>query len=300
MITRHWSASGPVLLHLILPALLTALVLGAAGCAPRTATLPVQPSADAAWKVFRRAYCRPPARPAALIKGSLYYTRVTPTRRTNRTLFSMWGDFDGPMRLDVSAGVGTLLAHIREDDHGLLVFYPEQKTAYAHADPVLGATRLGMPFPFSLNQLARACMGDFAGLTPRDYAGAEPDATAFSYTVDKRLKASRITGVTLDRTGRPLLIQGSVPDGRGGQRAWRLEINTYEETGNPPMPGRLTLAMDDGEKGVLRITARELKVAPWPARATGLELPDGVRLRRLDAGSAPEEADIPVVYEDKR
>ena len=57
-----------------------------------------------------------------LIKGSLYYSRVTPTRRTNRTLFSMWGDFDGPMRLDVSAGIGKLLAHIREDRAGLLVY----------------------------------------------------------------------------------------------------------------------------------------------------------------------------------
>jgi hypothetical protein len=80
---------------------------------------------------------------------------------------------------------------------------------------------------------------------------------------------------------------------------WRLEISTYEEDGSPPLPGRLTLAMDNGENGVLRIKTRELKLAPWPSRSTGLELPDDTALRRLDEATGPEDTDIPVVYEDK-
>jgi len=289
------------------------------GCAPRTARLAEQPDPAAAWAVMRRDSCAPPARPAMLAKGSLYYTRVVPARRTNRTQFSMWGDFDGPMRLDVSAGIGTSLAHIREDGDGLTIFHPEQKTAYTHADPVLGATRLGMPFPFSLALLARVCAGDFAGLMPENYEQAEPGNGGFTYAVTHRLPRSggeagttEVSRIGLDRTGRPVLIEGTVAAsatdaGRmahGTQepvrRSWRLEINTYERDGSrPPLPGRLTLAMDDGESGILRITAREFKVAPWPARATGLELPEDTRVYRLDGAAAPQDEGMPAIREDR-
>jgi outer membrane biogenesis lipoprotein LolB len=298
------------------------LLLGAAlavtGCASRSGRLPEQADPEAAWQTFRHNSCAPPAQPAALIKGSLYYSRITPTRRTNRTLFSMWGDFDGPMRLDVSAGIGKLLAHIREDRAGLLVYYPEQKTAYAHTDPVLGATRLGMPFPFSLNQLARVTVGDFAELAPPRFDEGARENGGFAFAVNHRLAAHNgnghgttvVTSISLDKAGRPVLMRGTVaqsPAQRGtgdgtkaALRTWRLEINTYEEDGaQPPMPGRLTLSMDDGEKGVLRITAREFKVASWPARATGLELPDDTRLHRLDRASRSQDTAMPVVYEDK-
>jgi hypothetical protein len=286
------------------------VVAAATGCAPRSARLAVQDDPAAAWQVFRRDSCAPPARPAALIKGSLYYTRVEPTRRTNRTLFSMWGDFHGPMRLDVSAGIGKLLAHIREDGDGLLVYYPEQKTAYAHADPVLGATRLGMPFPFSLGQLALVCAGDFSGLAPEGFDEAEASGSGFSFAVSHRLAGgsghdgTTVTSISLDTSGRPVLVLGTVPGQQTGAgralRSWRLEINTYEDGGErPPLPGRLTLSLDDGEKGVLRITAREFKVAPWPARATGLELPEDTRLYRLDGAAGPQHTGTPVTYEDK-
>ncbi|ADU64127.1 MAG: hypothetical protein KUA35_15505 [Pseudodesulfovibrio sp.] len=299
-------------------ALLLGATLAATGCAPRAVRLPEQADPEAAWQVFRHSSCAPPAQPAALIKGSLYYSRVTPTRRTNRTLYSMWGDFNGPMRLDVSAGIGKLLAHIREDRNGLLVYYPEQKTAYAHTDPVLGATRLGMPFPFSLGQLARVCAGDFQGLAPERFETGGRENGGFAYAVNHRLASHNgngpgttvVTAISLDKVGRPVLMRGTVArspvQGEAGEaigaglRTWRLEINTYEEDGaQPPMPGRLTLSMDDGEKGVLRITAREFKVAPWPARATDLELPEDTRLHRLDRGPRPQDTETPVAHEDK-
>jgi len=287
------------LLKLILAASLAALLIVALfGCAPKRPSGVVQTTPKAAWQVFRQHYCTPSKSPGVLVKASLYYSRVRPTKRTNRTVVSMWGDFSGAMRLDISAGIGKLLAHIREDKNGLLVFYPSDKKAYAHTNPVLGATRLGMPFPFSLNELANVIVGNFSGLVTKRYSEAGRDKTNYVYQLDGGL----VSSVTLDETGRPILLEGRTTKAYETARTWRLEINTYEESvgKTAPLPGRLTLAMDDGEKGVLRIKSRELKKVSWPTKSTDLKLPDDIETIRLDNGSrSTENGDIPVVYEDK-
>jgi len=273
------------------------LLAASFGCTPKKAPGLEVDSPSAAWKVFREQYCSPAKEPGLLLKSSLYYTRTYPTKRTNRTLMSMWGDFDGPMRLDISAGIGKLIAHIREDNEGLLVFYPTEKTAYAHVNPVLGATRLGMPFPFSLTELARVSMGDFSGLTPEGFIDVTQTKTGFVFT----LHGSRATTITLDKTGRPIILEGKTAKAYDSARTWRLGIDRYpEEDGVFPLPGRLTLSMDNGEKGVLRIKSRELKRSPWTAKSMELKLPDDVMFQRLDNGyGAKNNKNIPVVYEDK-
>ena len=281
----------------LLPAVLAALLL-APGCTPRRAADSGPATPQAAWEVFRHHYCAPRPEPGLLVKASLYYTRVEPTRRTNRTLVTMWGDFNGPMRLDIAAGIGKLLAHIREDGDGLLVFYPTEKKAYAHVNAVLGATRLGMPFPFSLNELARVTAGDFSGLIPVLPKEGERKGEGFRYLLDNGL----VTVLELDRDGRPILLEGRTTKAYETAREWRLEINAYEDptAGSAPLPRRLTLALDNGEQGVLRIRSRALKMAPWPAGKLDLALPEGVEFHRLDNGAkSAGETKIPVVYEDK-
>jgi hypothetical protein len=281
----------------LLAAVLAALLL-APGCTPRRTAESGPATPEAAWKVFRRNYCVPRKEPGLLVKASLYYTRVKPTKRTNRTLVTLWGDFGGAMRLDIAAGMGKLLAHIREDDTGLLVFYPTEKKAYAHVNAVLGATRLGMPFPFSLNELARVTAGDFSGLIPKlPKEGARTNG-GFSYLLDGGL----VTVLELDGDGRPIILEGRTTKAYETAREWRLEINSYEDPAEraAPLPRRLTLALDNGEQGVLRIRSRALKMAPWPAKALEMALPPGVMFQRLDNGAKPAgETKIPVVYEDK-
>lgn len=283
----------------LFPAVLAVLLLVAAsGCTPKKSADRDPGSSKAAWQVFRQHYCTPPVAPGLLVKASLYYTRVKPQERTNRTLVSLWGDFSGPMRLDIAAGMGKLLAHIREDEHGLLVFYPLDKKAYAHTNPVLGATRLGMPFPFSLRELAKVIAGDFSGLVPTLPKKGTRTDDGFRYTLTNGLA----TTLTLDQAGRPILLEGRIVKAYDSARTWRLEINSYEEPTGPaaPLPHSLTLSLDNGEKGVLRIRSRVLKIAPWPAKALGLTLPEDVEFHRLDNGAKPSgETKIPVVYEDK-
>ena len=287
------------LLTSLFAAVLAVLILAALpSCTVKKPVGVVQSTPGAAWQVFRQQYCNPQKTPGMLVKASLYYSRLKPIKRTNRTVVSMWGDFSGTMRLDVSAGIGKLLAHIREDKNGLLAFYPSERKAYTHVNPVLGATRLGMPFPFSLNELANVIFGDFSGLVPKEHGKDGREKTNFVYQIDDSL----VSRITLDETGRPILLEGRTTKAYETAQTWRLEINTYEEKagGKAPLPGKLTLILDNGEKGVLRIKSRELKPAPWPARSIGLELPESVETIRLDNGFRPaENGDIPIVYEDK-
>ncbi len=271
------------------------MLMAVSGCTPKKAPGLELDSPRAAWQVFRDNYCQPVDEPGMLVKASLYYSRIKPIKRTNRTLVSMWGNFAGPMRLDISAGMGKLLAHIREDNDGLLVFYPSDKIAYAHMNPVLGATRLGMPFPFSLTELAKVAVGDFSGLTPKGYIKATVNKTGFVYEVH----GTEVVSITLDTTGRPLLLKGLAVKGHSA-RTWQLALDKYQDEAKmAPLPDRITLSMGNGEKGVLRIKSRELKIQSWPAKSTGLELPEDVSFRRLDNGyTNAEKNEIPVVYED--
>lgn len=279
----------------LLAALFVTLLIG---CAPKVPPGTALDSPKAAWIAFRQNYCVKPKAPAMKVKASLYYSRLKPIKRTNRTLMTMWGDFGGPMRLDVSASIGKRLAHIRENGDGLLVFYPTENVAYTHIDPVLGATRLGMPFPFSLNTLSSVVMGDYSGLVPKKYAEGMRSDDTYVYDMDNGL----VDRVTLDITGRPVLVEGRTTKAYADPLTWRLEINKYEETDGTfvPSSAKLTLALSNGEKGILHVKSREFMVKAWPESSTDLALPEGVVPTRLDMHYyKTEHGNLPVIHEDK-
>ena len=294
--------SRQLLQPLVATATVTLLMVLAFGCVPKTPPGMVLQTPKAAWRAFQAYYCVPPKESGLRVRASLYYTQLKPRKRTNRTLMTMWGDFGGTMRLDVSASIGKMLAHIRENGDGLLVFYPGDEEAYTHVNPVLGATRLGMPFPFSLSELGDVLTGDFSGLAPKRYASAErlvSNGGGYRFVLDDGL----VSSITLDELGRPVRVEGTTTKHDDGARQWWLEINRYEESepGAVPLPDKITLALDNGEKGVLHIKSRELMLSPWPAGKLDLVLPEGVEPIRLDNGYTDmKTGEIPVVYEDKQ
>lgn len=261
--------------------ILTGLMALPLGCAPRKAFKPGMTTPQVAWEAFQQNYCASLSAPSISVKASLYYTRVTP-RRSNRTVLSLWGDFSRPLRLDVAAGIGRNLAHIREDSGGLTAFYPDQRAAYTHANPVLGATRLGMPFPFSLMDLARVLGGSFATLVPAEFGQGERTATGYEYHFGE----GPVSLLVLDGWARPVRMEGRTRIYNGEERDWSIDFTRYpDSTAGVPQPGMLTLALDTGEKGVLRVKSRDQRNGDWPEQALDLSLPDGTDLFRLDTNT---------------
>ncbi|MGE4291712.1 MAG: hypothetical protein AB7E32_05825 [Desulfovibrio sp.] len=278
------------------------------GCSHKP--LPDYGSAVRTWSVFAAHYRVRPQAPAFVVSSSLAWTSG---KKSARILLDLWGGFahaalpgqepdsgvmsrEAVIRMDAWSNLGGSLSNLREGPDGLAALYPDQLKAYTHADPVIGARLLGLPFPFSLADFAALLFGDFTDLVPERYDAVEslPDG-GFRYT----FHSGRVRSLSLDKAARPLAMSGrtSVPeeyeDKLGG--LWSIDFSNYPDsvespetdpaqprTERAPMAERLFLTLPGENRGSLRIQSRELKEEQWPATALALTLPEGVEARALD------------------
>ncbi len=273
------------------------LTLACAACAPRV-ELPRFEDAESNLGVFRARFLaqRPEAHGLA-VRASLLYS--TPSR-SNRTDVQLFGEYARPLRLDVRAGLGTMLALMREDSGGLLAFYPDRSKAYAHSDPVIGAQLLGLPFPFALKDLALVLSGSFASLIPPEPASLqERPGGGFLLRYD----SGPVRLLALDPHGRPERMEGLLSqyfrtqaEREGapvtGPRVWAIAFSGYpEDEGDLEGPATvLTLTLPKGDSAVLRVRALTPHPEPWAERSLTLTLPakaQYVSLERPAAATAP-------------
>ena len=289
--TAPLSRLRPALLASLLAALLS---LGA--CAPRI-ELPRYEEAAEDMAAFRERFVAPaPEAQGVAVRASLLYS--TPTK-ANRTDVQLFGDYDRPLRLDVRAGLGTMLALMREDQSGLLAFYPDKSRAYAHSDPVIGAQLLGLPFPFSLRDLSLVLSGRFGTLINGEPARVRAiPGGGFAYSYD----TGPVRLLVLDRYGRPERMEGLLSqhfksqverDGQAvsGARVWGLDFSGYpEDEGDPVGPAKtLTLTLPKGDSAVLRVRSLTPRVEPWTAKALTLTLPANAEFISLERQAAPAQ-----------
>jgi hypothetical protein len=278
----------------ILLALLTLLAVGA--CAPRI-ELPRHDEAPDNLAAFRARFVTPePEGAGVAVRASLLYS--TPSK-ANRTDVQLFGDYGRPLRLDVRAGIGTMLALMREDQSGLLAFYPNDKRAYAHSDPVIGAQLLGLPFPFALRDLALVISGQFGTLVPGEPARVRAiPGGGFAFSYD----SGPVRLLVIDQYGRPERMEGVLSqhfkaqverDGAAvsGPRVWGLAFTGYpEDEGDPIGPAKtLTLTLPKGDSAVLRIKSVTPRIAPWSAKALTLTLPANAEFISLERQAAPAQ-----------
>lgn len=273
------------------------LLLALCACAPRL-DIPSYELPRENMEAFQARFVAPPLPAHGLaVRASLLYS--TP-QRGNRTDVQLYGEYALPLKLDVRAGLGTMLALMREDNAGLLAYYPDKKKAYAHSDPVIGAQLLGMPFPFALRDLAMVLSGNFGSLIP-----PEPDAIRALASGGFALSYSKgpVRLLVLDRYGRPERMEGPLSqhfktqaerEGQpvSGPRDWSLAFSGYpEEDGDPIGPATiLTLTLPKGESAVLRVRALTPRQEPWNDKALSLPLPAGSGFMSLERQAAPEQA----------
>ncbi len=134
------------------------LAFALAGC---TAKTPVMQEDEAAftWRAFA-------AKASAAEKGSgpyrissnLRYSVKGESQRVSGILWSNATD-GSPLRLDLVAGVGNIVAMIREDDLGFTAYVPGEKTVYVHPGGSRALTAFGVPIPLTLHDLAMMASG---------------------------------------------------------------------------------------------------------------------------------------------
>jgi len=274
-----------------------AALLILAACAPRL-DIPRYDLPREDMEAFRARFVTPePEGHGLAVRASLLYS--TPSR-SNRTDVQLFGEYARPLRLDVRAGLGTMLALMREDNAGLLAYYPDKSRAYAHSDPVIGAQLLGLPFPFALRDLALVLSGHFGTLipdTPDNIRAIPGGGFAFTY------KQGPVRLLVLDQYGRPERMEGLLSqhfraqverDGQpvSGPREWSIVFSGYpEEDGDPIGPAKtLTLTLPKGDSAVFRVRSLQPRQEPWQTKSLALVLPAGASFMSLEQKAAPAAA----------
>ncbi|MDL2266422.1 hypothetical protein LJC46_00335 [Desulfovibrio sp. OttesenSCG-928-G15] len=160
----------PVFARLLL---LLFVVFSLAACAGHKASVPAAPeppkdtdlSGDKASRIWQKLVSR--AKSAEFMKGPF---RISATLRytgkdgkNTRVSSLLWGNGKAespyPLRLDLLAGVGTVVAKVREDEIRFVVFAPEEKTAYVHEGSAATLSSFGVPIPLSLSDLTLILTG---------------------------------------------------------------------------------------------------------------------------------------------
>lgn len=271
------AAARPTFRPLALALLCLALL---AACAPERIVPPPAPAAET-WEAFALRCAG--AAPAFSLRGSLNYAGPG---RQSRVVLKFWGNVGYPLRLDMTTGFGSPVAYWREDDAGFLTFAPGEQAAWRHRDAVQGTAALGLPFPFSLRDLALLATGNVRALLPEMFVRAEPTPDGGWNYVFSRKEAMR--RLTLDREARPAALEGLA-----NGRAFTLRFADFGQAGlGPDQAATLHVDLAPDVSAVLRIKAMDIAAAAWPAASLALPLPPGTALRDLSPGQGPEPLDL--------
>lgn len=201
-------------------------------------------------------------------RGSINYTS---RERSSRLLFSFWGHTHFPVRMDLQAGVGAMLAHWREDESGWVGYHPGSQEAFASLDSRVGAASLGLAMPLRLNAFAKIITGCWSTVVPAEYMSAKGVQNGIEYLV---VHQGNTATLTLSLDGRPKSLQLNDPQG------WMVAVEEWL-VDKPLSPRRLRLAQDDNV-AVVRLQRLEVVSPPWPKEDLVLDLPPGTTLRHLD------------------
>jgi len=249
-------------------------------CAPKGAARLDMPAAQAQWASFLAAGGAPAK--AFNLSASL---NLTAPQKSTRVLLRFWGDLDRPLRLDITASMGGTFAMWREDSLGWLALYPMTNQAYTHPDTRKGLNKLGMPFPFSMKELAELITGSYTSLLPTTFQSVKKTDKGTLYALAPK---SPIASVTLDFEGKPIHLTGR------GVEPWTVDLAEFSGTqGSRPLAQKITLTTPGGVSAIFRVKKLELLAAPMAPDTLELPLPPQARHIPLDQPGEVRAPEMP-------
>jgi len=220
------------------------------------------------WDTFHENFTRSCFTCDFFARGSVNYTS---NDRGSRLIFSFWGRTSFPVRMDLQAGVGTMLAHWREDAQGWLGFTPGNQEALFSQDSRTGAAAMGLAMPLRLNVLAQILTGCWDTLIPENYSSALCTEQYCEYHVELHEQHAILT---LDMDGRPRNLQQNAFNG------WNVNIEQWLDDA-PRSPKRMVLHQEQN-RAVVRVQHLEVAAGRWHESDLSLQLPPGTMLRFLE------------------
>lgn len=250
------------------------VVLFALGaCAPlSTPFTPRVPAPDdqaqQRWELFEQSALAREQKPAPFrMSGSL---RFGLPDNTQRVTYMLWGNAS-PVRLDITAGMGTTAAKVRAHNGFLLAFIPSENKAYIMEDaPGEAFNALGLPLPLGLDNLTKLLQGFFMQALGRPEA-SHPFLAEDGQGIIYQLQGGNVDGeLELQPNGLP--SRWSSPDG------WNVQLSYAEGTA---LPTKLEGVLPTGYKMTLLIKERQYP-QQFSAEQTGLLIPSSVPVYSIE------------------
>lgn len=213
------------------------------------------------------------------ISANLRFT--DPNGKSGRASALLWGngaaDSPYPLRLDLTAGVGTVISKIREDSSSLLAFSPGENTAYIQEGEKRNLASFGVPIPLTLGDLTLLLSGR-AGqlfLPAGSQAIALPPYHGLSESsVFFTVRSSELPGILeLSALGVPLSWKEHRKTG------WTIAMEPSDA--NPLQPRRLRFSHPNGYTAIIVVNDISRVSPPYTSTQMTFVLPPGTKKENL-------------------
>jgi hypothetical protein len=220
---------------------------------------------------------------------------VQSPQKSARLLVRFWGDLEKPLRLDLSTGMGQTFSMWREDSLGWLAIYPLSNQAFTHPDTKTALSKLNMPLPFGLKELAAISTGRYGLILPGAFKSVRKTPSGYEYALGQPCPVGT---VTLDFEGKPIHFTGR------GVEPWTADLGDFPPaaSGERDVQGdlgrefaarKIQLTTPGGLRVILLVKKLELSPTPMAPETLELPLPPGAKHIPLDRPGDVRAPDMP-------
>lgn len=190
----------------------------------------------------------------------------------------LWGNGqeESPLRLDLSAGLGSIVAKIVENHQGFLAYNTDEETAYFRPGKGTKIESFGVPIPLSMKDLSLILTGRSGQLfLPKD-AEADKSPSFISVSAGGIIfpaPSAPLPGfIEVARNGNLLSWREANPGG------WMMEFTPSED---PLIPRRIKITHGQGYEAIISVSELSKVDSGFTKAQLSLSLPTGTKMKNL-------------------